>query len=67
MRIADNTYYLDEDGKVTTDEGLAKVQLVVAGSPIPGYILDKYGDALSGETKADVPVTIEFAQRKKKS
>lgn len=43
MGTADKTYYLDKDGKVTTDPQKAATVLINEGQEIPKEMADRYG------------------------
>lgn len=49
MGTADKTYYLDENGKVTTDEEKAATVLINKGQDIPKEMVERYG---IGKSKA---------------
>lgn len=52
MGTADKTYYLDDDGKVTTDEEKAAVVLINKGQEIPKEMADQYGIGKGKSAKA---------------
>jgi hypothetical protein len=49
MGQANQDYFLDADGNVTTDEQEAATLLIRKGQDVSKDMADKYGDALSGK------------------
>lgn len=47
--IADQTYYLDKEGNVTTDPEAADRQLAAKGSPIPVHVQKQYSIPTASE------------------
>lgn len=66
MGTANTTYYLDKDGKVTTDPQKAATILINEGQEIPKEMADKYGiGKAAGESPAASTAT-DTAQKAEK-
>lgn len=58
MGTADKDYFLDGDGKVTTDQDAAATLLIRKGQDIPADMAEQYGIGKSSKAKATAEGTV---------